>query len=162
MDVLDIWDDKSHCRMVHFNTQNTFVYNWKIFEVCMTWFTALNLSVKNSVKKFQWCPFHPKPTVITGICLLLINSCGSTASWVLETSIQWKAHPISIISVVWSQSWNVLMIELYINIWNNTSFCKKVTWFQLQTYALPQSTEFGNWPVLNQISHKVTNGEGFS
>ena len=46
----------------------------KLFKICMAWFTESNFSVKNTIwKKFQWCPFHLKPSVIVGICLVSIK-----------------------------------------------------------------------------------------
>ena len=77
-----------------------------------------DLLQKYNVKKFHWCPSHLQPTVIIRICLVLINSCGCSASKVL-VAFEGKKHILSayivgntlnVISVVWSYSWSVVII----------------------------------------------------
>ena len=118
---------------------------------------------KDVWKEFQWCPFYLKPTVIIGICLVLINSCGSTASSGLEASLCSGKH------TQWKKCCVKLVLEyfddlLHMNIWNNTSFRKKVTYmyFSVQSCAFHnQQSLVIDW-FLNQIRHKVANWEGLS
>ena len=72
---------------------------------------------KTCIKRFNDVHFILN-LVIIGICLGP-NSCGSTASSVLEASIQ------CCVKSVLKRLDNLL----YINIWNNTGFCKNVTQF---------------------------------